>query len=442
LLVINGVFVYLVINNGRAVSISLQIALVMFKLVYNRFFVSSVIRGSEWLHHLRKRQHLFKKGLLAAALQQDEEDHSEGMMPPTADINTMTAESLINDNETLSSEGGDGGSIPGIYSEAALVIFNLVIVPIIATLCVDSNCFSELLVPPPPLETPLTVISLTPSYRFAVQNQVPTFSSSLLPVQAVVQTQFSPPFTYSGQCASSVIATYEPVFVLLYLTLLFFLPLVKFIYRMTFSGSNDQQGRASSILSKRSTTMQRVWWSASKNTLLKPEVLRAMDFDRRSFVVSRVTNIAVLMTFGWVFPPLAALISIVEIRDGVYLVAALRRYISKVGSIVAAEKELGIHFKGVVASLPYLQLRYLPLGAICLGLLLFDTAADEVGLISASWAPLLMTVGLWFIDHMLLMRSRQVLGKQQQRDGGVYVVYGHQADEEEEIATSAAYTPT
>jgi len=48
-----------------------------------------------------------------------------------------------------------------------------------------------------------------------------------------------------------------------------------------------------------------------------------------------------LLTFGWVFPPLTVLIALVEVRDSIYLVAALQQHIVEAGGMIAAEKELG-----------------------------------------------------------------------------------------------------
>lgn len=58
-------------------------------------------------------------------------------------------ESLISsDVDTISGSHSHERLIPGINSEAALVVFNLVIVSIAASMCVDTNCFYEFLVPP------------------------------------------------------------------------------------------------------------------------------------------------------------------------------------------------------------------------------------------------------------------------------------------------------
>lgn len=229
-------------------------------------------------------------------------------------------------------------------------------------------------------------------------------------METTVETECAPLFTYSGQCASSIIiATYEPVFVLLLLANLFLLPLLRFIqriylkrkrqhYQQVASGDDDESRRSTERQHR-----QQAWTELLTDVPIKPEVLRSLSFDRRSFVVSRVTNMSILLTFGWVFPPLAILIALVEIRDSIYVVAALQQYIIEVGSMQEAEKHLRWHVKGIASSLPYLQIRYLPLRAICLGLLLYDIAADQFGLIVALWAPLSMGIGLWFIDQAWLM---------------------------------------
>jgi len=92
---------------------------------------------------------------------------------------------------------------------------------------------------------------------------------------------------------------------------------------------------------------------------------------------------------------------------------------------------------GIAASLPYLQLRYLPLGALCLGLLLYDIAADQLGLIAALWAPLLMAFSPWVLDQFALLRllkAKRSSGGGGQRGnfaGSIYVAHSTHDDDAE-----------
>lgn len=123
MLVINGIYVFLVVRNGRTVSAGLQILLATFKLLYNGRFISKLIRGSEWL------QALLRRGIPASALNDADND----ILNPS---NRIGGESLLADDESY---GGDDGLIPGIYSEAILVVFNFIVVPIIAASPVAST---------------------------------------------------------------------------------------------------------------------------------------------------------------------------------------------------------------------------------------------------------------------------------------------------------------
>lgn len=439
ILAINGIYVYLVVRNGRVVSIALQIVLATFKLLYNGRFESKLIRGSEWLQRLRKRQALLRRGIPASAFSNVEHNS-------ILDRSSRSGgESLLAEDESY---GGDDGLIPGIYSEAVLVVFNFVVAPIIAASLADTNCFYSAIVSPPPLHTSLEITFATPFTSYvnvnAIIDGVNVFTLDTVKSQSNLNTDFMPPFTYSGQCVSSIIATYVPVFVLLYLANLFVLPVIMFLRRLYFKRGlrTEQQLAESNDNEQSNVTVTELMTGAPK----KAKILRSLSFDRRTFVVSRVTNLSVLLAFGWVFPPLAVLIALVEVRDSLYLVAALQQYIFDVGGMIQAEKKLGWHMTGIPASLPYLQLRFIPLGALFLSLLLYDMATDEpgvvvgsdqIGFIAALWAPLLMFLGPWLVDQLTLVAwlvylKRSSKQKIQGSIGGIYIAHStHDEDVEE-----------
>lgn len=152
--------------------------------------------------------------------------------------------------------------------------------------------FFEAIVPPQPLQPSLVINSC-----FLILGQVSNLFIQLLlyhRTELTTETVFYPPIVYSRQCTSSIIATYVPVFVLLYLANLFVLPAIMLIRRAYFKRQQKQQQAINTILVE-----------ILSGTPNKPAVLKSLNFDRRSL---RVTNLSVLLTFGWVFSPLAVLL--------------------------------------------------------------------------------------------------------------------------------------
>lgn len=390
LLALNGAYVYLTLRYGRAASTALQIVLAMFKIIYNSRFVSRLVKGSESLQSAAAKMKREKRQELQQRQRLEREELATAARRAIAAVEGNNAGAMVdagNVEETRAVEEpelDDDGLIPGISSEAALIIFNFIIVPIIATACVDSNCFYTAIVPPPPLQTVFPIELCASDYSFDSLINAVRFSACPTVVDSSITTSFEPPFSYSGQCASSVIAAYVPVFVLMFLVNLFVFPLPR-LFGKCFC---TKPAAAAAV--------------DPKNPAKLPEVLDSIGFDRRGFTIARVTNFSVLLTFGWVYPPLAVLIAMVEIRDVAYVAATLRRYIQQVGDVHAVEKELGRHVRSVAQSVSYLQLRCLPFGAICLALVLYDMVGDTSGYSRGVWALILMALMPWVLDQLFI----------------------------------------
>jgi hypothetical protein len=298
-----------------------------------------------------------------------------------------------------------------------IVLFNNIVAPCAATAAVSPNCFYYVLTSPQQVASSGNV----------VRCQEITFDGTCIKFQNYLfTTSYSPPFIYSFQCSSTLITNYAAIFVYMFLIDAFAKPLfllcVRFVYLHYRSNQESVYFMVANMLLPELLKPVRADYADSPSLPL---------FQRNAFVLHTINGIAVLLTFGVVFPLLAIVICV----DMVVNMFTLRLSISSVLSQVAGDAQLtrcyrdrlNVQCEHVFAMLNHSLWIVVLLAAVFYSLFLFDIIGDETGWWNAIWAPASLSaattvVYLLFICFELYTR-RSGVSKSAQRSvktlGGV-----------------------
>ena len=223
-------------------------------------------------------------------------------------------------------------------AHSAMLMFNNVIAPCLATAAADNSCFLNFFVAPDAIES---------SFDYP-QCLVYSLTSCLEYEDSTITTEFSPPFIYSYQCTSSLLTKYVPMFLVMYTFTGIVLPIVHMFARYKLDkesekmrgadGNIESGGNSSSWPVKQ--TIARDDHPADTNNVEKGQtvylmvkrverytcgiitgmhwpVVTIMDDDQRialaqykikSITCNLIGSFAVLLTFGLSYPPLALVI--------------------------------------------------------------------------------------------------------------------------------------
>lgn len=211
-----------------------------------------------------------------------------------------------------------------LYFQNAILFINNILIPCIASTAFQSNCFYHLLSPPPAiyssyLSNECYGFILTRNLFFCTDwVLVPKYSS------------YIPPFTYSYQCTGSLLKDYASAFVYVNILNTVFGPLLKALLiawrKMAFVERNDKLRNFLDLLippllrkdslEQPITTHDRVEHMTYHPEEASKKVQFKTIFNKTRFVININCLIAILLTFGAVFPPVAV-VSVVCILSNV-----------------------------------------------------------------------------------------------------------------------------
>jgi hypothetical protein len=263
-----------------------------------------------------------------------------------------------------------------------IAMFNNIAVPCLATAGASSTCFLSLFKP---------VMTVKSSYEFTYCG-ILTVTGSLTACQSYFtrteETSFDPPFVYSYQCASTLMTAYAAVTVYIVIfsvaiILCFHIPI------KTFQGRVDKHSNLSKLLDKLVPKTMRKMPHAEEIT---PETIPPLLFEKDKFVMSVVGKMALLMTFGAVFPPLGVVIACGIFRDTYFYQCLIGRlvYILKKNGLVIWVSKLNNECEGISASIRESLWLITPFVVVFYALFVFDIYGDKVGFANAIWAPIFL----------------------------------------------------
>jgi Leucine-rich repeat (LRR) protein len=344
---VNVAYVYILIYENSAYIVAAQVSLSIFKLMWNSVGSVYLIR---WTHHY-----------LASNSTKDWKERGTGF---------FTIQLFV-------------------------AMFNYIGIPALVVAAVSPNCFNNVVVNAP---------KVTSRYYYEYCAVFGTLNGCLLTDIALYTTTYAPPFTYSFECGSSVITYYAPTFVYMCFIVTFINPIIEVV-------SQQLMHRA-----KRGT-----WWfdqleywippilqdvNAETDHLRQPYDIFNPFFDGNYFLVTVVTYVGVLLTFGVLFPPLgiALLITIftvvytTKIEIGRFLSHVVDQNLHKYIDLLEKECQ-GI---GSIPKLRQVVRMLMVFACMFYTLFLFDTLGDAIGVSNAWWVIVVFPLVplMFFLGHL------------------------------------------
>jgi len=245
-----------------------------------------------------------------------------------------------------------------MISIAIILIINNIIIPVLAEAAIDSNCYYHAMKDPP---------SVSVSYSYGDPCTFIILGVCTSPNVGTSTITYTPPFIYSYQCSSILITNFSSVFMYMFVAIAIFSPFrCKLIDTI---GSGSDKGK----------------WVEFTLSMLKAHV--------PAYLGELLSYLAILITFGAVFPPLA-LVMYVAISVDIYyaqkvLYPPSPPLSSSSSSIIAIEdKDDNDNSQESIPVLNLTDMLHLcPFAAIFYSFFLVDILGDDVGIYRGYWAP-------------------------------------------------------
>ena len=256
-----------------------------------------------------------------------------------------------------------------------VALFNNIAIPCMVVAAIDPNCFSNILLPPD-----------TETVEYFAPQCIPFIKEDVCLVYSFqpMTLEFTPPFLYTYQCSASMITSYAPTFVYTSISTIFLTPLLQYLSVYMY-----EQYPAGTII-------HWIAYMVIPSILILPttDVNRtsgagASIFRSVGTMVTLLTQLGVLLTFGVMFPPVALTVA-VSLSVLVALTAHnARRFVLYVvehgydGYIDIINTECAS--LGTAEQMQIAQVILLCYCCCFYAIFLFDTLGDKVGFADSFW---------------------------------------------------------
>jgi Leucine-rich repeat (LRR) protein len=287
-------------------------------------------------------------------------------------------------------------------SQLLLVLVNIIVIPCVVVMLISPACFYDALTGTDPVTSNYRYGGSCLVFSITVYENTREVTVTCADVLTELgTTTYTPPFTYSYQCSSSFVTSYAPTFVIMCIISGFVLP----AYHVVLLWLRRHLSPASRLYTMVTAATPRILRElrspqdlaqARSNSSYRPV------FDANKLMMSLLTYLALLLTFGALFPPLAVCCAVA--MASLMLTARLEvgRYVN---AAVAADRqdcldEVESACAGVATPQQLRMALYLVLAVSCMfyTLFLFDTLGYEVGFSGAFWVLIvvpLLPVVVW-----------------------------------------------
>lgn len=273
-------------------------------------------------------------------------------------------------------EGTRGSEL--MFALLLVALVNNIGIPCLVTAVISPNCFYNLFVPAPAIQT---------TYQYQYCNLINNHNGQCYSSEYTYGTTvYDPPFVYSYQCSSSFITYYAPAFVFLCITATILSPLSEAITLWAHSRLPVESREKKLLLHVTPRILQPIHENQKPSSSQQKS---GPYFDANHHIVTLLSYFGILLTFGTVFPPLGVAMAITlfvsarteKLKLGRYLTQAHKQGCSFCADIIEAEcrcsggaemLQLAVHLIITVSCWFYT-------------LFLFDTLGDEQGLNRTYW---------------------------------------------------------
>ncbi len=283
-----------------------------------------------------------------------------------------------------------------------VALFNNVVIPCLVVAVVSPNCFYNVFVTAP-------AVSSNYAYEIcAVLDRINGVCTLYVPV--ISETSYRPPFSYTYQCSSSLVTYYAPAYLTMCIMSGFVMPFFQYgLYRLHHCSTPGTTLYV--ILNARMTRLLKPIREDDVSSLLTDYNPIRPFFKAGRVLITLLTYLALLLTFGAVFPPLAASLcvtliivtTVVRLRAGRFLSIAERLELSEL--IHRIDQEC----RGVGSASVLHNAMWMLITVSCwfYTLFLFDTLGDAVGFDGAYWVlivvplmPLCIYASVYAYSHL------------------------------------------
>jgi len=248
---------------------------------------------------------------------------------------------------------------------AVILIINNALIPLFAEAAVDSDCIYNMFIAPDPITVSYTYLKCT-DLIFTPSDECGTMMS------VTNSISFIPPFIYRYQCSSAVIKNYSSVYVYMYLITTFDATVMSALKQLR---SNFSKGGVLFTLLN---------WCTNDIDQDPP------TFHSNNFVADVICSIAILMTLGAAFPPLAVIICVSIVVNSAY---TLRQLHIILPNVAQEPPQVDVGF----------ILLLIPASAVFVGFFLYDILGVRNNIWSSLWASitiLCVSLALWFVGFV------------------------------------------
>ena len=203
-------------------------------------------------------------------------------------------------------------------------------------------------------------IAITHTTSKLVSSTAVVIEQCLININVYSSLSYSPPFMYRNQCTSSLLTNYVSVFVYMYAAVLLN-HLVQDVLVFLRNRCHDRS----------------YGWKIFD--FVCSDLYRATPvFFPPSFAAGVIANIAILLTFGSAFPPLALIILLSS------------SYSSWCTMLIVKEKFTAASERLISPVSPTYMWILIIFSSVFYALFIFDIVSDSVGAANGAWAPVLM----------------------------------------------------
>jgi Leucine-rich repeat (LRR) protein len=315
-------------------------------------------------------------------------------------------------------------------SQLMLVLLNVIVIPCVVVMVISPACFYDAFKGSDLVTSSYQYSGDCLSFKPTID---PSTGSQTLVCAgeqtAVDSTTYTPSFSYSYQCSSSFVTYYAPTFVIMCIISSFVLPAQRLLF-LWLLRTLSPTSRLHAMVTAAMPRILKEQPSPQDLAQARSDPLYRPVFDANKLVVSLLTYLALLLTFGALFPPLAVCCAVAMAAVALTARLEVGRYLS---TAVAADRqdcldEVESACAGVATPQRLRMALYLVLAVSCMfyTLFLFDTLGYEVGFAGAFWVlivvPLLPVVA-WVL-HTVAVGLSRMSPTQQAKHAGSEVEVG------------------
>ena len=203
----------------------------------------------------------------------------------------------------------------GLFSTLCVItLFNNIVVPCLVVMAISTPCFLHVF-------TQSEKVDVCYSY-VECEEYVQIVQGQCLNREQTVDNSYRPPFVYSYQCAGTILSYYAPSFMYTSIIQGIWFPLVRWTVARSLKIFSPH-----TLLHKLLLKFAPLILKPVPVTSEPPPADVGPFFDSRSFVAMLLNYLAVIMTFGVVFPPVAFAMTVTIISTVFFTRHEIKRFL-------------------------------------------------------------------------------------------------------------------